>query len=173
VRCSGWVIDGEDPTNTFRFAPCTCCDCWVTQYNDQPLLSDAKRFANYSDITKFQVAFVPATRRLFYEKYRIEVEQMSVSLSAYTFWKFVKAQEHQSSDLFQTPPPLLSGNILAKSDGAIPVLGMFSASSIRKMAMVIDRSQIPYVIPLIDTVAESCNNSVFFKNSSTVKPDFW
>ena len=74
LPCSGYVRFGASVAYT---QPCTCCYCWVTQYNDEPLLSDT-RFIHDQKITRYNVAFIPATRRYLYEKYYMEIEQMSV-----------------------------------------------------------------------------------------------
>jgi Domain of unknown function (DUF4249) len=166
--CSGFeVVSGR---RIEQFGTCTCCFCWVTQYDDVPLLSD-KRFVVNNKITNYKIDFLQANRRFLYDKYKLEVEQMSLSQVAYDFWKKVAAQESQGSNLFQTPPPPTTGNMKALTEGAMPVSGIFSASAIKKQTLVVNRSEVPYALPPIDTIAMSCLKA--YRYSTTVKPPFW
>jgi hypothetical protein len=150
--------------------PCTCCDCWVTEYNQTPIISDSK-FVNNGKVNGELVAFVEANRRTFYEKYHLSVDQLSVSQAVYDFWKTVKQQKSNSSNLFQTPPPKTKGNIVAISSGAIPAIGYFGASAIKTHSIEMTRADVPYRVPLIDTLKISCTQA--YKNSSATKPIFW
>jgi hypothetical protein len=118
-----------------------------------------------------KVAFLPANRRFFYKKMFIQVEQMSVSPEAYDFWLSIQKQKETGSDLFQTPPPRTTGNIITKTQGAIQAAGIFSAASIKRRSLFIDRSEIPNTMPPIDTLAIPCRES--YKNSTSERPSFW
>jgi hypothetical protein len=184
--CSGYVVscpypcaggffeDGTPkPTHTKLFGPlrpCECCTCWVTQYNTNPIISDLK-FVNSEMLSNYKVGFIEVNRRTFYNKYYLEVEQLSASDAIFNFWKSVLAQKRNSSNLFQTPPPKTGGNISAATANALPVIGYFAASSVKKHAIVINREDVPYTILPIDTIALSCTEA--YKNSSTKKPLFW
>ena len=167
--CSGYMVP-RGSTAKVQVSSCTCCYCWVTQYNDAPLISDT-RFVNNDKITQYNVDFIPASRRYFYDKYYLEVEQMSVSQTVYDFWKKIAMQHKQGSDLFQTPPSVTSGNVQLLSEEGLPVIGIFAASAIKKHSFVIYRNDVPYNLPGIDTIATSCLQ--VYKYSSTSKPDFW
>jgi hypothetical protein len=170
--CSGINDVFRHTENSFLlpFGPCTCCECWVNEYNSAPLISDPK-FINNGKIDGFNIAFIEANRRTFYEKYYLQVEQMSVSASVYSFWKNVKIQESNSSNLFQTPPPKTGGNITSSSPKFISVIGYFAASAIKKHFITIERNEVPYNVGIIDTLALDCRN--VHKYSSNVKPVFW
>lgn len=168
IPCSGYyVFRGALMGPTGR---CTCCDCWVSEYNQVPLISDS-RFINNGKVKSMQVAFVEANRRTLYEKYHLEVEQMSVSQTVYDFWKNVKQQKSNSSNLFQTPPPKTKGNVVATSEKAIPVIGYFAASSVKVRAIDMTKLDLPYPMQTIDTLTMSCTQA--YKNASTIKPIFW
>jgi hypothetical protein len=109
--CSGLINLNRHTKHSqlFPIGPCTCCECWVTEYNITPLISDPK-FINNGKIAGFNIAFIEANRRTFYDKYYLEVEQLSVTQTIYSFWKNIKTQENNSSNLFQTPPPKTGGN---------------------------------------------------------------
>lgn len=168
-KCSGWVVP-RGHTAMELVGPCTCCYCWVTQYNTIPLLSES-RFINDNKINQYNVAYVPASRKYFFDKYYLEVEQMSVSKNVYNFWRNVAAQVHQSSDLFQTPPPVTGGNIQTLTKGATPAVGVFTASSIKKHSFFISNFDIPYSLPSPDTVKFSCLD--VYRYSTTTQPTFW
>src|SRR6478609_10816652 len=65
LPCSGAEIGGQG---------CTCCRCWVTQYEDKPTLND-NQIVSHGKYTKVEVGFVPVTYYTFMEKYRVQVEQ--------------------------------------------------------------------------------------------------
>ena len=166
--CSGYRV--QRGTTLLEYSgPCSCCYCWVTQYNDAVSLSD-QRFISNNKITGLKMAFIQANRRYLYEKYYLEVEQMSVSQGVYDFWKRVAAQQTTGSNLFQTPPPPTGGNIQLIS-GSVPALGIFSASAIKKRSMVFTKDDVPYIVLPIDTIALSCKQA--YRYSSTKKPFFW
>jgi hypothetical protein len=170
-QCSGYFRRGN---NAVQFDDCFCCACWIEQFSLVPILS--KNGLNRTGLlTKNQVAFIPASRRLFHKKFHIELEQLSVSQSVYDFWKKVEAQKNSGSDLFQTPPPATVGNIKALTPNSLPARGIFSASSIKTKRIFIDREEIPYFLPKIDTIKESCLKVYKIKdaNSTTTKPVFW
>ena len=167
--CSGYIVP-RGSINMQQNGPCTCCYCWVNQYNDGPLISDT-RFINNGKITGYNVAFIPASRRFFYDKYYLEVEQLSVSQTVYDFWKKIETQSKKGSDLFQTPPSVTSGNVRLISEDGLAVIGIFAASAIKKHSFIIPRSEVPYTLPGIDTIATSCLE--VYTHSSSSKPDFW
>jgi hypothetical protein len=166
IPCSGLISVSE---TLVKIADCECCNCWVTQYSD-PILSNL-RFIQGNSIKDQKIAFVPINRRIFYNKYYLEVEQMSLSKTVYDFWKSVSAQKTTGSDLFQTPPPRLSTNMVATNSKSLPVMGIFSASSIKRKVIQITRDQLPYPVPNIDTLIASC--LTIYPNTTNTKPSFW
>jgi hypothetical protein len=164
------VIVPDIPSCGNPTVPCRCCECWVTDFGSLPVLSNSSAVMNNS-ITKAPVDFVPASRRIFNQKCHIDVEQLSVSESVYKFWAGITQQKKTSSDLFQTPLPRTGGNIKTMSPNAIPALGVFAASAIKKKSVTILRSEIPYTMPGIDTLKDSC--LTFYKVSTTTRPSFW
>lgn len=169
--CSGFIRRGN---NAAQVGDCSCCVCWIEQFNTAPILPKSG-LTQTGIITKNRVAFVPASRRLFHKKFHIEVEQLSVSQKVYDFWKKVEAQKTSGSDLFQTPPPATIGNIKSLTTNALPARGIFAASSVKSKQIFLYREDIPYFLPKIDTIKESCLKLYKLKdaNSSTTKPIFW
>jgi hypothetical protein len=147
---------------------CTCCFCWMTNYDPEPLLSDP--LFHQEKVARQFISFVPAYANVFYDKFHLKVEQMSVSENIYEFWDMVKTQKQKGSDLFQTPASKLAGNIKSAS-GSIRMMGYFGASSVRDTSFFITRKAIPYQLPLIDTVKDSCLYGN--PNATNIKPSFW
>lgn len=178
--CSGYDVLNPHTLQAVRIGPlrpCTCCICWVEEYNSNPLISDQK-FIHNEEINKFYIGFIEANRRTFYEKYHLEVEQLSVSPTVYNFWKKVKVQKSNSSDLFQIPPPKTGGNINAITTNSIPVIGYFAASAIKTRSLTISRSEVPYEVGIMDTLTVSCKRAypccrANYKYSTNIKPVFW
>lgn len=169
--CSGYIRRGNSAS---QIGECTCCVCWIDQFNVAPILPEDGLIED-GLLTKNKIAFIPASRRYFHKKYYIEVQQLSTSQIAYDFWRKVDIQKKSGSDLFQTPPPATIGNIRTLSQNTIKARGIFSATSIKKKNLFINRDEIPYYLPRIDTTRESCLNVYKLKdaNSSTTKPAYW
>lgn len=167
--CSGYIYDTRYQA-FFQTGPCTCCTCWVTQYNPDPQISDAK-FINNGKIYKQQIGFIEANVRTFYDKYYLQVEQLSVSQEVYDFWKIVKLQKGNSSNLFQVPPPKSNSNIYSTTSSGTLIVGYFTASSVKSHTLTIERNQVPYKLYEIDTLPMSCVDA--YKYSSNKKPLFW
>jgi Domain of unknown function (DUF4249) len=167
--CSGYIVPRGSVDKQYK-EPCTCCFCWVNQYSPIPVLSD-KRFVNNNQMNQVYIAYIPANKRYFFEKYYLDVEQMSVSQEAYDFWESVSKQKQQGSDLFQTPSGKTQGNIVLLTEGGLPAVGIFGASAIRKHSVVISKHDVPYQVQLLDTIADAC--TIQYKYSSTTQPDFW
>jgi hypothetical protein len=167
---TGQVSDMPDPPKCsgFGFFSCTCCHCWMTNYDPEPVLSDP--LFHQQEVKRQFVSFVPADPNVFYNKFHLKIEQMSVSQRVYDFWADVKTQKHTASDLFQTPAAKVTGNIKLIS-GTTRVLGYFAASSLRDTSFFITRDAIPFNIPYLRVVKESCLEGNPF--ATNVKPAFW
>ena len=125
-----YVQDVPPCASTDHHPVCTCCDCWVSERNLYPLVSDV-RFSNNGQSNHNKIAFVEVNRRTMYDKYHLEVQQLSLSQPVFDFWQKVAAQASSGSNLFQTPYPPLGGNMTVVTENATPVIGYFAASSIR------------------------------------------
>jgi Domain of unknown function (DUF4249) len=171
-RCSGWIVDLSDNTHQtiIQTDTCSCCKCWITENNTTPLISD-KRFTEGGHLTKVNVAFIQATRRHFFERYYLEVEQLSTSSAVHDFWDKISKQKQNGSDLFQTPPARTIGNIFAKVDDAPTPIGVFAVAAVKRRSLVLYRHDVPYPLIPIDTITDSC--LMQFKISTNKPPSFW
>jgi len=128
-----------------------------------------ERFISGDMFLDEEMGFIPLTRRTFYEKVRIEVQELSLTPDTYQFWKLVKAQKEGISDLFQPPSALIKGNIKAVNSNEL-VLGIFWAAGVHSKVIYLDRDDAPYFVQRIDTLIAPCT---YFPYSTNSKPSFW
>lgn len=167
LPCSGWVVDPE--FGLIQVDTCSCCDCWLNQYSNSVLLSN-NDFVEDNKFNRVQLTQLPFDKRLFYEKYHLEVEQISVPEDVYQFWKLVDSQEEGAGDIFQPNIVKVKGNIRCTSDPDEEVFGIFAVSAITKKSIFIRRSDIPKRLAPIDTSFSDCRSYAGAKN---IKPPFW
>lgn len=169
-ECSGFRVAPALGGGTLeQIDPCTCCTCWVNQFDTSPQLSDAELVSD-GQFRNVKVGEVPISTATFYEKYRVDIEQMTLSNSAFEFFKLVKTQKEGTSNLFQPPSGRIVGNI--RSSGAeSPVVGLFWAAAISRKSIFIQRSDVPYVLTPPETITEPCTKA--YANSNTTKPANW
>jgi hypothetical protein len=149
--CSGFAyVDGQlkegyalNPvTQKIEFVQglkCTCCRCWVTKFEEHPHTND-KQFVANGKYREVEMGFVPVNFYTFFEKYRVEVTQMSLSRFAFDFWRAIQAQKESSSSLFQPISGKIPTNIL-DVERKTEVLGIFHASAVTKKQIYIKREE--------------------------------
>jgi hypothetical protein len=149
LDCSGYAyVEGGELKRGYGYNPatqkveymgleCTCCRCWVTPRELEPRVND-KEITSNGLYRKVEVGYVPVNYYTFYEKYRVQVQQMSLSKNAFNYWKAVSAQKKATGSLFQP----ISGKIptnLIESSKTLTVGGLFYASAIHKRQIYLDR----------------------------------
>lgn len=165
-ECSGFSTDG---VKLIYERPCECCDCWVTETDKSWVVNDPRDVSDegYRRIFVNQVAI---NADLFYEKYHVQVEQLSLSPKAYEFYRLLAAQTEGVKSLFQPSIGEISGNIVAV-DSDNRALGYFSASAVQSKSIFIFPSDVPYVIGARQfPLRMPCT---YTKGASTTKPPFW
>jgi hypothetical protein len=99
--------------------------CWDVTYNDDlNIMSDA--FSNGKIIEKRLLAKIPFYQ---YKGSLIEAQQISISKSAYNYFKLVIDQTQNSGSLADTPPAGLIGNVTNVKDPTQAIGGYFMVSS--------------------------------------------
>lgn len=168
--CSGYILlPALGGGKLEKVGECTCCDCWVSQYEEMPQLSDAQLVAD-NQFNNIKIGEVPITVATFFDKYRVSVEQMSLSKNAFDFFKLIRDQKKNASSLFQPPAGEIRGNIHPVNSNE-PVVGLFWASAIRTKAIYIEKSEVPYLLAPIYFVPDACDS--YYANATTTKPAFW
>jgi hypothetical protein len=188
LPCSGYAYyNGElrqgyaynPKTKEVEYVPglkCTCCRCYVPQYEDKPRVSGNQLVQN-GRFVKVEVGFVPVTFYTFFERYRVEVQQMSLSKSRFDFWKSIQAQKEAVNSIFQPVSGLIPSNFKTIS-GTGEVKGIFYASAITKKQIYIDKStnRVDIRTPVdclgrVGPSGESC--LIKFPDATTIKPPDW
>lgn len=166
LPCSGYRYrDGK--VTQFEF--CSCCTCWVNNFPDRPVLSD-EQLVSEGSFRRITIAFIPLDRRLFHEKFHIDVEQHNLSTTAFEFWRAVRDQKDGATSLFQPPNAKARSNVRPVVPGE-DVLGLFTATAISRRSMFLYPSMSPDLILPIDTVKGSCLG--LDPSSTTTRPAFW
>lgn len=172
LPCSGYIVVGGPMGSggiLKQIAECTCCTCWVAQYENMPQLSDTQFISN-GEFRNIKVAEVPINTATFHEKYRVEVEQMSLTRAAFDFFKLVRDLKADASSLFQPPAGKLVGNIKATNSDD-NVVGIFWATAISRSSVYLYPSDVPYTLAPIDFSTDACTD--YYDNATTVKPEDW
>ncbi len=170
--CSGYIVteSGFGGGGTLeKVDDCTCCTCWARHYESKPQLSD-NQLVSDNQFNNIKVGEVPISNVTFYDKYMVEVEQMSISRKAFEYFKLIRTQKDGASSLFQPPSGEIRGNVKAVNSDT-KVVGLFWAASLKKKTAFIQKSDIPYLVTPITYVTEPCYD--YYPNSSNEKPQQW
>jgi hypothetical protein len=166
--CSGYI---RGPGRTvIQVGDCTCCFCWSYSYSEGAHVSK-NEYVNANLFNKQNLGLIPVTSMHFFDKYYLEVQQLSLSEEAYDFWNLVEKQQKGTSDLFQPDAIKIRGNIRNVANDNEEVLGFFGVSGTASKSMYIDPAEVPYPFGEIDIVRYSC--IAYFKNSTNQMPSFW
>lgn len=152
-------------------APLPCCAiCWIYQYENKPLVNDGQVAAK-GRFKKVDVGYVPITGRTFYQKYLIEIEQMSLSREAFEYFKVVENQHEGAGSLFQPPLGVPRTNIF-NINGDKTINGIFYVSAVTRKLKFLTRADVEKFISV--PIAQPYNSSCLdFVNSTTAEPADW
>ncbi len=154
----GGKCDDEAPNPTsFQYVVSYWCDsdCWKIRPNETiKLFSD--EFSNGQLINALPVADIP-----YYASGNIlvEIQQYSLSKSAYEYFRVLKDVVENNNGLNAPPPAALIGNMFNTNDANEFVLGRFTAASATKNRLFIDRSNVKEspISPIPITRKEWCD----------------
>ncbi|MFT6868489.1 MAG: hypothetical protein ACJA08_003343 [Cyclobacteriaceae bacterium] len=170
LPCSGYIVIAFVPGGKLeKVEECTCCTCWVNDFESAPSLSDVELVSG-GIFRNVKVGEIPINVSTFHEKYLVEVEQMSLTSSTYEFFKLIRNQKLQAASLFQPPGGVIIGNLHAVNNDDT-VIGLFWATSITKKSLFIQRSEVPYPLTDKTIVTDECTN--YYPNSFNEKPSSW
>lgn len=174
--CSGFVLNEIGVLQ--HISTCTCCVCWVNQFEDKPFVSD-NQFVSNGKFRNIEVAYVPIDYWTFLKKYRLEVKQMSLSRTAFDYFRTIQSQKEGGSSLFQPPTGKIRTNVFGKEGREVQ--GIFYASSVKLKQKYITDENIKDLFLKIRNrntcnedrklVLESC--LLAFKHSSNQPPADW
>jgi hypothetical protein len=169
--CSGYIVD-LGPIGSggalVKVGDCTCCTCWITQHETLPQVMD-RQLISGSTFRNVKVGEVPINNLSLKGKYLVYVEQMSLSKTSFDFFELIREQKENPSDIFQTIPAGIQGNIKGVNTEK-KALGMFWATARTDKKVFIFPTDVPYLIPPADPLFDACT---FYDNSSTEMPSQW
>ncbi len=173
----GYQIDPKSKKAVYVIGlTCTCCDCWVTEHEQKPVVS-SNQFVEGTQFPRVLLAFVPANYYTMYDKYKIVAEQMSISKAAFDYYRAIQAQKDGTSSLFQPVTGKIPTN-LTEETKTLGVSGVFFASSIRRKKMTLTRAihfvDIPDPVNCdgrIGPAEQSC--LLAFPGATTERPADW
>ncbi|HZX73658.1 MAG TPA: DUF4249 domain-containing protein [Cyclobacteriaceae bacterium] len=183
-KCSGYVYRGgrcdnpaECPTGVCymgycleKVAECTCCECWPYNYSTRSLISH-NGVTSSLDFKEINLGSIPVGTQEFYEKYYINVEQLSLSEEVYDFWNLVEKSQTANGNIFQPNSVKVKGNIQPITDPNEVVLGIFGVSGITRKELYLNPEIVPYPLPPLDSFKRDCSQC--FKLNYKEKPSFW
>lgn len=174
LPCSGKVFTGGIIQTR---EPCSCCLCWVNEFESKPHLSDDIVLTNGA-YNRIELGFVPFDEVTFSQgKYLIRVEQMSLSDIAYEYWKVIRDQKEGATSLFQPSFGRIKSNIIS-TNSEKKAIGLFYATEVIKSTKFITAKDapIPVPVPKIDPTTVCLfwyNCEKPFKSASRIPPADW
>jgi len=170
VECSGYIYDPRGYRGIRKVGPCTCCDCWSYNYNSQSLISDNQTVKDI-EFQNVSLGKIQATQMQFYDKYYIDIDQLTLSPELYDFWNLVRTEQQGTTSIFQPNAVKIRGNMHCVTDPSEVILGVFAVSGITSKSTFIDKSVILKPLLPIDTLPDDCRQ--VFINATTERPPFW
>ncbi len=165
-RCEGGIFrDGicqPNPTYSIRksYYDYYCeSKCWRILYGDDvSIFSD--EFSNGLTVENLPIANILLYTR---ENILVEVQQFSLSVSSYKYYKVLKDIIDNSGSLNAPPPAAFIGNVFNPNDKDEYVLGQFTAASTTTKSIFIEREDVtelplePSKNIMTETCDEICN----------------
>ncbi len=170
--CSGYiVVPGPENSGGLleEVGPCECCSCWVHEYEEMPQLSD-NQFVTDNQFRNVKVGEVAITRNAFHDKFMVQVEQMSLSRTAYDYYQQLRSQIQGSISIFQPPAGEIIGNITATNNESL-VVGLFLTTSVDTETIFLTAEDVPYPLSVMDYYTDDCR--LFTENAFNERPDRW
>lgn len=164
--CSGY-IGGQGGLS--KIGPCTCCECWPSEFGTNVVLSNTQ-IVKDAEYKRVMVHKIPVSAIRFMYRYRVEVEQLSLSPELYHYWKLVKIQQESAGSLFQPSAVKVKGNLYDVNDKE-EVLGVFAVCGVTRKAVFVNPSVVRSSLnPLAEAIIYPCKD--VFPNA-TDKPAYW
>jgi len=139
---TGYLVNGECGTGPpwFSYVNYICPDdnCWLIRYSDKFTINEDRLFDGQS-ISGQRVAEIPFYRR---QDILVEMQQLTLSESAYDYFKIIDDISNQSGGLNAPPPAALVGNISSMDDENEAVLGQFVAAGVSSKTVFIEREDL-------------------------------
>ncbi len=175
-KCTGLRNVGNVAEPKFiRVAPCTCCTCWYSIYNDRPILTNYE-YLNQGRFENFKVGSIRLDDYILQSKIYIDVDQFTISRPTYLFYKAIKDQKDGATSLFQPPSGSIPSNFRQIAGSPEPIIGFFYAASVSRKTIVLTKDNVPpggyaFVQGPLRLLKRTCVG--IYPNSTTTRPSFW
>ena len=164
LPCSSYGLLGTFTIVPIPDKPCDCCTCWITQHEDKPHVSDNEFISNGS-FRRIKLGYIPINPLYFQFQVMVQVRAMSLSRTAFDFWKNIQSQKEGAGSLFQPPSGKTRTNIF-EVNGTEQAQGIFYAAGVNKK---IDFVKFQFAFP----PAPAYTSCLTYKNSTNIKPEDW
>jgi hypothetical protein len=128
--------------------------CWKTNESDEIILKAVNSLSE-NRIERQPVKLITNQTDRLIQRYRIEVNQYSVSENEYTYWKNIEKIMEQTGGLYAKIPAPVIGNMYCTDEQDLQILGYFSASTKRSKTIYIDEYFKRQVDPYMDCTKDT------------------
>lgn len=135
--CAIRAVPNSNPVVEYSY-PC-CSPCWdiVRCFGSRCLNLATDALINGNAVSRQPILRVPFTST---SRFYVEIEQLSLSPAAYTFWNSVDKLTNQNGGIFDAAPATIRGNMRCITDPNEPVFGFFGASAVSLRPVYVNRS---------------------------------
>lgn len=170
--CSGYILVGGPEGSggiLQQVGECTCCNCWVTLPEELPQLSDTQLISG-NEFRHIKVGEVPINNQTFFTKFKVSVEQLSLTRTAFDFFKLIREQKENAASIFQPPSGEIRGNIRGLNNSN-PVVGLFWAAAVNRQVIYLFPDDVPINLTPADFSTYPCYEQ--YNNATNQKPEGW
>lgn len=156
--------------------------CWKSFPLDQIFTGTTRNLSN-NEMQRVSLTFVSNETDRLSVTYSLRVQQHSLSLTAYDYWKRVNEQAAESGGMYEKQPASLVGNIFNVDDPEEVVLGSFYSSQVRENRIFVHNNNLfDFSIPHISCEYQSTSTlwrnetvkfPVYIYDPGPFQPKFW
>ncbi len=170
--CSGYILlPGPEGSGGIlaQVGPCECCDCWVSQVERAPQLSD-NRLVQNGRFSKVKIGEVPVNSYTLQINYQVKVTQLNLSKAAFDYFERIRDQRESAASILQPALAKVTGNIRGVNTDR-PAIGLFWAASAQTVVRHLKKEDLPRPIPAPELITLPCHE--FYQNAILKKPVDW
>lgn len=153
--------------------PCPIKRCWATDHGVEFLNVSSDQL--YNGKTVDQTIYSTPANRQFNIAYASNIEQYSLTKSAFDYWHAISGQIDNNGTIFETPNYQIKGNILSLNHPDQLVLGYFGASAKDSVRVIVYAGDVPGdygPIPCDQDPPPACFDCRLWP-ATKIKPDYW
>jgi hypothetical protein len=135
-------------------------NCWKTNNNNNIFLYTSTSLAE-DVVHDYELLRIPQYSRKLYFGYSILVKQYALTEEAYDYWLLTKSNSENLGTMFDPMPSQALGNIKCISNPAELVIGYFTATSVEKKRVFINRGNLAGPTTRLYDPLEPCPLQIF------------